>query len=536
MRKLIILILAAAALTAKPQTDIRFDLEKYDYAAGSAGDGSTALYDPGNAAAIAIYRQPALAGLGADSISGSSALVQLTYSGENHSGDYLHYRGDRTSGGGALAGGQMFVKGMGMLFGHAYYGREKHRSVYQNSAVRPEDYAPYFVSDSLGIGDVTEEHYLIEGGLSMEHRGWRYGLAMFYEGIDGSKDTQPRLADYSYWFGLTLSAARLAPDWIICLSVRPEINRQSISVSSPVRTFRMLQFYGFGQWNRKESGTGYSYSRDNRILGAGGQVLFCTNPSARRQWNVTATAAYNYRRLRTEETSFKNLFMTSTSRLNHSVMLSGRFSDSFGADFMLTGEETFRSGEENVYERLQQDENLYDYVKAGTNRLYHYSEYSETLLGKATWYAGANHTFSVLAGIGVSRYEESYDSPVKTVRNSNITPRAGVGYAYNSRKNTFDIQLTGCYRKSVDNRFDLNSTGHTQFEEAQAYIPYLLRGEERWSLQASVIAARDIKYGKLGVCIDATCSRRTNAPYVAGWQSDGRHRCFSFEVSAFFIF
>lgn len=542
MRKTIIslALTAATALTAEPQATVRYDLHKYEAAGSSYEADRPATYDIGNTRAYAMYRHPALVGLAADTVAGSSALVQAMYSNGNIRGDYLHYSGNHTSQGGVMAGGEMYVKGIGTLYGHAYYGRDNLRSVYQNYAVRPEDYAPYFVADSLGTGDMSQEHYLLEGGLSMRHHDWRYGIGMLYEGIDGSKDTQPRRAVYSYWFRLALSAARVTPEWILSAKVWPEINKQSISASSSVQTFRVLQFYGFGQWNRKESATGYSYARDNKILGAGGELLFSTGPMSRRKWSLTACASYNYRRLTTEETSFKNLFLTTTGHLNHTVALSGHPRDAVGIDIVLTGEETFRSGEENVYERRRQDEDqsLYDYVKAGTNRLYHRSGYTETLLAKATWHVSPLHSLSLVAGAAVDWYKEEYDMPAILVENRGLTPQGGVGYVYTDGRNTVDFEFTGSCRTALDNRFALSTAAPTQFETAQAYIPYLLRGEDRWTLRTSLIGARDIKYGQLGICVNASYGRRTGAPYVAGWQPCSGTACsrFAFDVMAFFMF
>lgn len=542
MRKSIILpvITAIAATAATAQTTARYELQKYGSAGSSYEADRPATFDIENTRSYAMYRHPALVGLSADTVAPYNALVQAAYSNENSDGDYLHYRGNRIWEGSLMAGGEMNVKGIGTLYGHASYGRGKNHGIYQSYAVRPEDYAPYFVSDSVSTGTLTAERYLIEGGLSMSHRDWRYGIGMFYEGIDGSKDTQPRRSVYSYWFRISLSAARITPQWILSAKVWPELSRQSTSASSPVQTFRVLQFYGFGQWNRKESTTGYSYARDSKISGAGGELLFCTNPATAAAWRITASAAYNFRRLRTEETSFKELFHTSTHHLNHTVSLTGNPWGGTCLSVLLTGEASFRSGQENVYERQRQDEDqsLYDYVKVGSNNLYNCSRGTETLLAKATWNAAATHTFGVLAGVTADWYRERYDMPEMTVENRGLTPQGGVGYTFDNGWYFLDLEVVALYRMATYNRYAVPSSALTQFETAQAYIPYLLRGENRWQLQSSLVATRRIGRGQLGASVGAAYGKRTDAPYVAGRPDAAgiSHRRLNFDASIFYMF
>lgn len=532
--------MAMVAIFTETAAQTRYEVRKYEEAESSFEDAMPEAYDIENAAAYAMYAHPSLVGLLSDSTRGHKALVMAGYSNEISHGDYLHYRGNHTTDASVLAGGEVEVKGVGTLYGHAYYGRERQRSLYQNYAIRPEDYMPYFVSDSVSVGDIDNEHYLVEGGLSMSCRNWRYGIGGFYEGIAGAKDTQPKRSVYSYWFRLVLGAAKITPGWIMAVKAWPEINKQSISASSSANSYRFMQFYGFGQWNRKESTTGYGYGRDSKILGAGGEVLFCSNPAANRAWNVSLGFAYNYRWMQTEETTFKNLYSTKTHHLSHSMAISGRPWSSVGLYVLLSGEENFRSGGENVYERQKQDaeQSLYDYVKVGINQLYNSSGFSETLLVKAVWSAMPRHFFSMSAGVGTDWYREEYDMPEITVENHTVTPQAGIGYKFDGNKDHVDFEVMASLRTGISNKYALVSQKPTQFETAQAYIPYLLRGEDRWQLHSSLVYTRDAGPGAIGARINAGYSRRTGAPYVSGWETPyGQKRSSkSFDISVFYMF
>lgn len=532
--------LAVLAVATVLHAQSLYDIRKYPAGTTSYEAERPSTYDIENSRRYSMYRHPALVQLLTDTARSYNATLETMFSDANSHGDYIHYLGNRRTNLSICAGGEMAVKNTGTLYGHAYYGSEKMRSVYQNYAVRPEDYAPYFVSDSLNVGDVDSERYLIEGGLSMSHNEWLYGISLFYEGINGAKSTQARREIYSYWFRIALNAARVTPRWILSAKIWPEINKQSISASSSVRTFRFMQFYGFGQWNRKESTTGYSYGRDNKILGAGGELLFSSGPSFSQNCSFSASIAYNYRHLQTEETSFKNLFLSTTHHLNHNFILSLKPRDNVETVMELTGEADFRSGEENVYERVRQDDDqsLYDYVKAGTNRLYNRSVFSENFLIKAIWSVTRTHTLALLAGVSTDWYKEHYREPSMTIENRSLTPRAGLCYSYSNDKNAFDLELIADYRLGLNNRFSLNSFAPTQFEIAQAYIPYLLRGENRYGLQASAAYMHSLGPGNIGMRCRAVYSRRTDAPYISGWQTGFGLKRFNnaVDIGMFYIF
>ena len=153
-------------------------------------------------------------------------------------GDWLHYNGNRTASLEAMAGSEAVIKGVGLLYGSATYQRSRQHGTYQNYAVRPADYAPYTIGDTVSTGSVQNERYVVQGGLSMGSGRFRYGVSGFYEGIAAAKEDQPRRSVYSYWFRLAFGAAFNTPRWVAALKVYPEINKQSISASSTVTTYK----------------------------------------------------------------------------------------------------------------------------------------------------------------------------------------------------------------------------------------------------------------------------------------------------------
>lgn len=530
-------MLAAFTVTA---AQTRYDIQKYDAAESSYEDAMPERTDIENAAKYYMQKHPALVGWLTEGRSRKDAVIRTRMTNDISHGDYLHYKGNHTTNLSVTAGGEMPVKGVGTLYGHACYGREKQRSMYQNYAIRPADYMPYFVSDSISSGDTENEHYLIEGGLSMKHGNWRYGVSGFYEGIATAKETQPRRSVYSYWFRLALSAARVMPGWIVAVKAYPEINRQSISASGSMRTYRFMQFYGFGQWNKKESTTGYGYGRDAKILGAGGEVLLRLLPRRESVWDASLTLAYNYRWMQTEESSFKNLYATKTHHLSHRLAVSTALSRRTSLHLLLEGEENFRNGDENVYEnqKVDDEQSLYDYVLVGTNKLYGSTSFYESLRIKAIWQAAPCHSVSLTAGVRTDGYREQYDMPLITIENYTLTPSLGIGYRMEKRKDRLDWDFSASYRTGISNRYDFTTASRSTFEIAQAYIPYLLRGENRWQIQSSVIYAHDIGSGSLGVSLSARFSKRTGAPYTEGWDTGyGMTRSDkSMDVSLFYTF
>lgn len=526
---------ATAAVAALAQT--RFDYSRYAAPEQSQADRAETGADVECTAAYIFARHPELRAL-EYSKSRRNTVISAGYDDWRTHGDWLHYNGNRTTSIGATAGSEAMIKGVGLLYGSATYQRARQHATSQNYAVRPADYAPYTVGDTVSTGCVQNERYVVSGGLSMGSGRLRYGVSGFYEGIAAAKEDQPRRSVYSYWFRLAFGAALNTPRWVAALKVYPEINKQSISASSTVSTYKYLAFYGFGQWNRKESSAGYSYRRQMQTLGIGGDAVLRMRAAGADDWDITANAGYNYRRMQTEESSFKNLYLTSTHRLTHNIVASRQFGG-MQLHLRLSGEAAWRSGDENIYENQKQDasQSLYDYVRVGTNKLYSGSDISESLAARLVVATGSGSRATLNVGAAYGRHREQYDMPHMVVENSGVTPSAGLGYCVSLGRNRIDWDATFSMRKSAGNEYAV-SQNSSATEHVQVYIPYLIRGEEHWRVASSLVAARALRRGEIGLAARAVYTRRTSAPYIKGYTipvCGGRNERL-FSVGVFYAF
>ena len=102
--------------------------------------------------------------------------------------------------------------------------------------------------------------------------------------------------------------------------------------------------------------------------------------------------------------------------------------------------------------------------------------------------------------------------PYMVIGNTGVTPSVGFGYRFKYGRNRLDWDASFSMRKAVGNEYTVTQASSST-EHAQAYIPYLIRGEEKWSIKASLIAAHTLKHGEIGVNASAGYARRTSAPY-----------------------
>jgi len=466
-------------------------------------------------------------------------------------GDFLHYEGNHANSLGITAGGSVRVKGVGTLFGSVAYVRNKMRGAYQNYAINAADYAPYLVGDTVSNGAVASERYFVQGGLSHTRGSWSYGVSGLYDGTAAAKDSQPRRSVYSYWLRVALSVAKTMPHYVLSASVYPEINKQTIAASSTLTTYRYLQSYGLGQWNRKESTPGYAYSRDMKIIGVGADVLFQLPKRSEQSWSMLLAAGFNYRYMQTEESSFKNLYATRNYRLTHSVAASKSLRRDVELHLLLQGELLVRRGEENVYEDKRQDaeQSLYDHVLVGTNWLYHLSTMSEQLQSKIVWQAARQHFVSGFVGARLDHYSERYDSPQMNIKHLSLTTNVGLGYCLNIPRNRqsltshrlasshfndktslssrqkshydrLEVQLFGSYRAAMNNEYNAVNNSSDRIETAQAYIPYLLRGENQAALTLTATYSHALRRGRIGIEVLGKYLKRTAAPHEPVYNLD----------------
>ena len=541
---LVICLFCLSCSTGQAQNDLRYNLSKYTHPLSTSYNDADANHsDLENAERYLFRLHSTLVNWlnGQDTINHRERnMLSTSFVMQHLTGDYLHTEGNRNTSADVVAGGDMRIKGLGTLYGQVAYRRQKQRNVYFNYTTRPDDYTPYLVSDTVSVDDIYNEWYTIEGGLGARKKHFHYGISGFYEGIATAKETQPRRAVYSYWFRLAMNMAQINNRWLWSVRLYPEINKQSISVSSAVSTYRFLQSYGFGQWNRKESTSGYNYHRQYKILGAGSDATFHLLPTFNGGNEATLYLSYNYRWMQSEETSFKNLYATKSHHLSHQLHAKKTLGKLVDLYFQLDGQTTFRQGEENIYEnkKVNQEQSLYDYVQVGTNHLFHHNEQTEHLQLKAIWKASTSHAWGIHGGSVFYRYEDRYDMPKLKTATSALAHHIGLNYQLTLPKDQLDCNMSVSVRHPLEHRYEI-PLEHTHLEKAQAYIPYRLRSEHHWQTRVSLIYAHAIGTSdQIGFEFDATYLKRTSLADTTNLYNtlpDRRH-ALNLQVKLFYLF
>lgn len=543
MRNLITtLLLALLCGSIRAQETLRYNLSKYATAQGSYGDLPLTVA-PEDVVRHVMRRYPSLVArcTVTDSLAGSSPnLLAAEYLNIKTTGPYLHYNGNHTVIARLKAIGEMPVKGMGTLYGRIVYDREKQSNTYQNYAIYPEDYAPYLVYDTISVGNFKHERYLVEVGVSIPCGATHYGISGFYEGIASAQETQPRRSVYTSWFKLGLSVSHRLPEWLLAAKVSPEINRQAIGVSSVLQTYKFLQSYGFGLYNKRESTSGYTYRRQAKILGIGTEVMIQRPADDNKGWNLLFHLSHNYRWMQAEEVSYKNLYASRTQHLTHTLTVSKGLEGGKQLYFLLQGTERFRSGIENIYENRLMDasQNLYDYVMIGKNQLYKNKQYTESFTVKTLWNMHQKHAVGMSAGIEIDGSEETYVLPQLTLNHLSAIPSISMSYQHHAKKDIIDLNLWFKIRRLLHDTYPQTLT-NTITVQAQTAIPHLIRTENNWCLGASLIYAHQLSVGKsIGCKFNFSYLRRTDTSRsVPVIYSAGAERYVTrFHTSLFYLF
>lgn len=415
-------------------------------------------------------------------------IVAASVSNVNNSGSYLHYDGRRHTYGNIVAGGELHLPGAGTLYGMAAYSNGGSRGISLSYALHPEDVAPYFVSDSISSATMHREVYTVAGGYSLSLGSTLVGVDALYEGIAQSRSHDPRHSNYSHFIRIGLSAARLWGDNMLGLKVMPEWTRQSISANSIQDGIKFFDFYGFGQFNRRESLGALSYGRQQTTRGIGAQALYMYGGA----WDVTLNAGWRYRRLQTEEYNFKDLFATRTHHLWEQAVASKR-SGAWTTIVQLSASQQRRKGEENVYQQQLQDQEqgLYDYVKVGSNKLYTLTTMDADLRVKeAVAVAPATSVF-VLGAATWRHYEEKYKVPLRKITNQTLTATVAAGFSHRRGHVEMEATMHAAVQGGWDNKYSMAGS-MTDFQRVMAFTPYQLRGENNQQLGLTVLAARSL--------------------------------------------
>lgn len=531
-RKYTLLQLLITVSTAVPaQTHLEYSLHKYAVAESSLDDAlhrsntdieNTPVYSMRHSGALVDWLlQKTDTGCFASYRRNERQVLTLTFNNRNTTGDYLHYNGRRLTDGSLLAGGHLSLPHAGTLYGMAAYSMRNRKGVYYNYATHPEDYAPYFVGDTIATGTMRQEIYTVKGGYSLSLGKWQWGIDAMYEGMAQAKTTEPRHANYAYWLRLGLSAAKVMGRHVAALRLYPELNRQSISASGLLDAVRYFQFYGFGQWNRRESQGNISYGRTQKITGAGVDLQYHYAGA----WNIMARVAYNYRHMYTEESSFKNLFMANSHHLSEQIMASRQFTNT-ELHLQITAIQDFKTGKENIYENRLQDEvqRLYDYVLVGTNQLYTHHRHEIDAHAKLIYHISPHQAWHLLAACSYFDGCERYKSPDIKIANTTLMPILMAGYRYARDRHQIETDASAAIQMGLGSTYRLDITPD-RFTLAQAFIPYELRGENSQQLLARVAYAYEL-----------SSKHTVGARLKAHYQNSDYRKVYTLQAGIFFTF
>ena len=409
-------------------------------------------------------------------------ILSVSVDNANNSGIYLHYDGKRRTFGNILAGGELHIKGRGTLYGMASYSNGSTTGSSLNYVAHPENAAPYFVSDTLGCRTMHRETYTVSGGFSFRCGGFDLGTDASYEGVALSSTHDPKLANYSHYIRLGAGISRLFGRNILALRLTPEWSRESVSASSILDGVKYFQFYGFGLWNRRESQGAIGYGRQQTMLGVGADLSWMHDGA----WHWTLAAGWRHRKVDTEETSFKQLFGSSTTHLYQQLMVSRSF-DGSSLHLQLSADEHLRKGDEAVYQQQVQDADagLYDYVKVGSNQLYSNKWLAVDFRAKYILQITESSSAAILGGVTYRGFEEKYDSPLMKVENKTTEVHIAAEYRTVAGRCKLGTDIHASVQGASDNNYMVpGNADKTQL--TMAYNPYLMRGENHQSIGAAL--------------------------------------------------
>lgn len=557
----IVLLLLFVSLLCKSQSDLSYQLNKFAEKVSTYEEVSQQTFDIENNYIYVLRRNPAFIDLfynDTDSTLNryqikrmrSESILSGSVSFNKINGDYIFYEGNRLLEGSILAGGEKVINGLGTLYGSASFSSGRKKNIYSNYATNPLDYYPYLVGDTLGVGDINNEKYEINGGFSFKYKGYYYGVGGTYTGIASSKVTDPRLSVYNSWLRLNIGIAKIIKNNLYSVKVYPELNRQNIDANNHTqKSADYFLYYGFGEWNRRESTKDNIYSKLMTIVGVGADITYkrlCTNDKS---IDYTFNIVYNYRNMNTEDhmgasssttDAYKNLFSSSTHHISPNFILSKRHKD-FLFILLLSGSNNIRKGTEHVYEKISssdKDSSLKDYVKVGSNELYRQTSFSNSIQLKTIYNVSSSHSVHLLGSLNYSYYEEKYIFPQKRICNKSLTPYLAIGYNSIFNKNSLEINVGFAARRAIENIFDLPAIDKETIIK-QAYIPYLIRGEDNNTFSSEIIYSHLVNQkSKIGTKVSFLYGQRTGASYISSLSEfvESDREALRLNLNLFYIF
>lgn len=535
----------------RSQSNLDFLLNRFEINSINYNNTNRAIFDVENQSLYTLRENPAFmhwycSNLNKKYHSSPQTAIISSLNYTNVEGDYIPFDGNKTLEGDILAGGKKTRLGVGTLYGIVFYGVKEREKTFLNYAVNPQNYSPYFVSDTLGMSKKKDEKYLIKGGFGFRHKGLFYGIGGLYQGTASSKLTDPRLSVYDAWFRLNFGVALTHKNKLFALNLFPELNRQSISASTHLqRTTKYLQFYGFGAWNRQESLAGNVHKSLYTIKGLGAGLSIRKLQNTNSKFLYSMNLSYNFRRMKSETIdskrgSYKNLFSSSIHYINPEITFTLN-NYSFTHYLLLTGTNYYKIGTEHVYEntKVSHTQDLYDYIKVSSKKMYHQYFFSDYFLFKSIYKYSKKHSFQFLVGTGFKHNEESYEFPQKTLKEQSLTPTIGIGYCGSFDRNSLVFNLRFSTQRQLSSSFKL-PLNEKNIIWKQVYIPYLMRSEHNNQIHSDLLYTQTIrKDRKIGVKLSFMYAKRIDAPYVkslANISAQRNHNVLNFSTKLFLLF
>lgn len=401
-----------------------------------------------------------------------SSIVVANFDNRNGTGYYLHDEGRQRTFGSLTAGGQI-SRNRGTLYGMASYRNGQRTDVELNYATHTEMWKPYLVGDTLGAGRISQEIYTVMAGYSTDYKRFLFGLEARYEGIAQARKHNPRHSNYSQLTRLTLASGYHYGKGLVNLALSPEWGSQQISASSLVNGMRYFVFFGFGQWNRRESMAAVAYGRLQKMSGFGAKSTWIH----RGAWNIMMEVGWNYRKAEFEESSIKRLFTTHTHSFSQQINI-GKVRHDWALFVQATAMENLRKGQEGVYENQLRDpeQGLYDYTLVGTNKLYSRNRYLCDLRAKFVSKFSGSAKWYVLAGVSVQNYDETYKSPTQKVSYTTLSPDFSTGVNCTFGKVETRLSAGATLRYGLAGRCDVSNK--TPVYGKMVEIPYLVNSSD----------------------------------------------------------
>lgn len=426
-----------------------------------------------------------------------------------HEGDFLAVQGNRFRDFSVRANG--YTRSANSTFlGKVGFTMGEHKHVGWNTQRYPELYWPYIMADSTG-GDVKYEKYNILCAYSSKIKNVDFGVSGEYLGDFAFKQNDPRIENITSWLTLKAGAAYQYRRHLFSLGLEYTLHRQYMDV----RNFRSGQFtgffveYGFGMYDYIHSPVFNSTKQQEHINNVGITLAFNSDPAKALRMN--ARLKYNNDRMNTEEYTYKlNLYRALTHQFDFNYGLLWN-NTTWGVNLLADIAADRRNGREYLFERyvssVVDGVDVYDYKKIGHQDRYRLDKLDGKLDAEISYFLNEHYTFALLGSVDYFMRNETYKEKNYQIKNTLLTPSAGLGLNYSGNK--FDVRLRGCWghRSSLDNQYrvGLEMGKHTEYQHA--FAPYAYYGNNANIWTAELTVSHDFSFARLGLQAQMLCVR-----------------------------